>query len=252
MEQSSYGLSAEQLSQYDAEGFLALPRYLDLPTVEALREAADELVERVGPVVRGNPRIQVDLIGGAPRIRQVWPIVDLHEAFAQLAQDPRIVAPMVSLFDDTPVLFEDKLNYKYGGGGTAFPMHQDYSYWQPYSPRLTSVLIYLDEATLENGCLEVAPGWHKRGLLPIEKVRVGLSTDHTVPAEVLAPSLAVPLPGPAGTMVIFGCTTPHSSRPNLSRRSRRAVILTYNPAADGSFYEETSGANREKSLAWRL
>src|SRR6188472_3443759 len=98
MTQTRHTLSPAQLRQYDSEGFLALPSYLDVHTVEMLCEAADALIERVGPIIRGNPRIQVDLNGGENRIRQVWPIIDLHEAFAQLAQDPRIVEPMVSLF----------------------------------------------------------------------------------------------------------------------------------------------------------
>src|SRR5439155_25883487 len=115
---------------------------------------------------------------------------------------------------------------------------------------LTSAFIYLDDATEENGCLQVVPGWHKRGLLPKRDVAVALGTDHAIPGETLDPSQAVQVTGPAGTMVIFSCLTPHTSRPNLSRQPRRAVILTYNPAADGSFYEETSGANRERSLAW--
>jgi hypothetical protein len=245
-----YALSAAQLSRYEDDGCLILPSYLDTPTVQALCEAADVLADRVGPLVKGNPRVQLDPIGSELRLRQVWPIIDLSEAFAELARDPRLLDPMSSLFDDQPVLFEDKLNYKHALGGTAFPMHQDFSYWHPYSPRLTSAFIYLDEATAENGCLEVVPGWHKRGLLPKGDVKVGLGTDHAIPDEALDPAGAVQVLGPPGTMVIFSCLTPHTSRPNLSRRSRRAVILTYNPAADGSFYEATSGANRERSLAW--
>jgi hypothetical protein len=246
----SYTLTAAQRSQYDAEGFLILPGYFDTPAVQRLSDAADALVSRVGPLVKGNPRIQVDPIGSELHIRQVWPIIDLSDAFAALARDPRLLDPMISLFNDQAVLFEDKLNYKQALGGSAFPMHQDYSYWQPYSPRLTSVFIYLDEATEENGCLEVVPCWYKRGLLPKQDVSVALGADHSIPAETLDPAQSVRVTGPPGTMVLFSCLTPHTSRPNLSQHPRRAVILTYNPAADGSFYEATSGANRARSLAW--
>ena len=53
-----------------------------------------------------------------------------------------------------------------------------------------------------------------------------------------------------GTVILFSCLTPHTSAPNRSARPRRALILTYNPAQDGSGYEPTSGANREQSNAW--
>ncbi len=245
-----YRLNEAQLQQYDRDGFLVLENWFDPSTVQKLPRAADELLNHVGPIVHGNPRIQVDRIGETPRVRQVYPVIDISETFADLAQDARVLDPFRSLFEEEPVIFEDKLNYKYPAGGSAFPMHQDYSYWQEYSPQLTTALIYIDPATTENGCLEVVPGWHKRGLLPIEKVKVGNNTDHYISTQVLDPSLAIKAPGSAGTMILFTCLTPHTSAPNLSQHPRRAIILTYNPARHGSGYEATSGAHLKQIQAW--
>lgn len=246
----NYGLNETQLQQYDRDGFIVLEDWFDEATVQTFSQAADELLENIGPIVYGNPRIQVDQIGETTRVRQVYPVIDISETFARLAQDARLLDPFRSLFNDEPVLFEDKLNYKYPSGGSPFPMHQDYSYWQDYSPQLTTVLIYLDRATEENGCLEVVPGWHKKGLLPIERIKVGQSIDDYVSPKVLDPSLAIKVPASAGTMILFTCYTPHSSAPNLSAYPRRAMILTYNPARDGSGYEATSGAHLKKIQAW--
>jgi phytanoyl-CoA hydroxylase len=249
--QPTRSLTDEQLQQYEADGFLVLPAYLDEETVHALARAADELLARVGPWVRENPRLQIDRIDEAVGIRQAWPVVDLHETLADLAADERIVGLFRSLFGgETPVLFEDKLNYKHPRVGTHFPMHQDYSYWHAYSPRLTSALIYIDAATEENGCLEVVAGRHRSGLLDRTEIAVGAGKDHYVPADVVNPAQAIKVPGPAGTVILFSCLTPHSSSPNRSDRSRRALILTYNPARDSDFYEETSGANGVKARTW--
>jgi ectoine hydroxylase-related dioxygenase (phytanoyl-CoA dioxygenase family) len=111
-------------------------------------------------------------------------------------------------------------------------------------------LIYIDRATEENGCLEVVPGWHKQGLLPIEKIKVGQNVDHYVSTKVLDPSLAIKVPGSAGTMILFSCFTPHSSAPNLSSSPRRAMILTYNPARAGSGYEATAGTHLKHIQGW--
>jgi ectoine hydroxylase-related dioxygenase (phytanoyl-CoA dioxygenase family) len=245
------GLTPDQRNRYDADGFLVLRSYLDAATVAALDRAAEELLARVGPWVRENPRLQVEQVGSRVGIRQVYPVIDLSETIARLAADERIVGLFRDLFDgDTPVLFEDKLNCKHPRIGTPFPMHQDFSYWRAYSPRLTSALIYIDEATQENGCLEVVPGRHRDGLLERTTIDVGAAVDHYVPPEVVDPSGAVKVPGPPGTLILFSCLTPHSSAPNGSARSRRALILTYNPAADGDFYAETSGAHRDRANAW--
>jgi hypothetical protein len=244
-------LTAEQRRQYERDGFLVLPGYFDTQTVEELSKAADEVLMRVGPFVPDNPRVQVDQIGDEVGIRQAYPVVDLSETLARFAAGERMVGLFRSLFDgDTPVLFEDKLNYKHPHVGTPFPMHQDYSYWQDYSPRLTSALLYIDEATIENGCLEVVSGWHKKGLLDRSEMDVGSAIDHHVTAEVLDPALAVAVPGKPGTVILFSCLTPHTSAPNRSAKSRRALILTYNPAKDGSGYEATSGQARDRANAW--
>jgi hypothetical protein len=250
-------LTPEQRRHYAADGFLVLPGYLDAPTLAELSRAADEVLARCGPLTPDNPRLQVDRdvtgVTGVAGVRQAYPVIDLSETIARLARDERLVGPFRALFGgDNPVLFEDKLNYKHPGVGSPFPMHQDYSYWQDYSPRLTSALLYLDEATVENGCLEVVPGRHLQGLLERTQVDVGPAIDHYIPEAVLDPALSLPVPGAAGTVVLFSCFTPHRSGPNRSEKSRRALILTYNPSAEGDGYEPTSGAARDRARAWLL
>lgn len=242
----AWSLGARQVSQFEADGFLVLLDWLDQQTVEALGQGAEALANRVGPILPGTPRIQVDLIEGEYRLRMIEPVVDLCETFARLAADERITGPFRSLFGEPPVLFEDKVNYKQPKGGTPFPMHQDFPYWQKYSPRLVSALIYIDEATEANGCLEVARGRHKEGLLPDHAVQVGLMTDSHCLSDPIDPSQIVKVPGPPGTMILFSAFTPHASAPNLSDRPRRAVILTYNPASDGDVHEKRYGWLRRR------
>lgn len=104
----------------------------------------------------------------------------------------------------------------------------------------------LDEATEANGCLEVARGRHKEGLLPDHAVQVGLMTDPHCLREPIDRSQIVKVPGPPGTMILFSAFTPHVSAPILSDRPRRAIILTYNPASGGDSYEERYGWIRRR------
>jgi ectoine hydroxylase-related dioxygenase (phytanoyl-CoA dioxygenase family) len=237
-------LSAAQLEEYEENGCVVLPAYLDGEMLERLSRAADDLVVRLGPIEPGARRVQVDTTADGYRIRLAEPVLDLSSTFVNLAEDDRITGLFQSLFGEAPVLFEDKVNYKYPRGGSLFPPHQDFSYWQPYSPRLASALIYIDEATEENGCLEVALGWHKKGLLPKTGLRINQGMDHHVPGDVLDPSLLVKVTGPPGTLILFSCLTPHSSAPNLSNAPRRAIILTYGPASAGDSYQERYGHPR--------
>ena len=248
---SIQSLSDSQIEQYDRDGFFVLPGFLDEEELESLRRAADEVVSRVGPLVPGNPRVQVDRLGDRAGIRQAWPVIDLSPTLARWTREERVLGLFRRLFgEEEPVLFEDKLNFKHPGVGSPFAMHQDLTYWEGFSPRLTSLLIYLDAATEENGCLEAARGWHKRGLLERSEMDVGPVVDHYITPDVLDPASVVALTGGPGTAVLFSSTTPHASGPNRTDRPRRAFLLTYNPASDGDRYEEFAGDNRDRSRAW--
>jgi ectoine hydroxylase-related dioxygenase (phytanoyl-CoA dioxygenase family) len=238
---SASTLTTEQICQYEADGYLVLPAHLDRETVDALSLGAEELARSVGPIQPGTPRLQVDRIEERYQLRMVEPVVDRVKAFARLAADERVLGPFRSLLGEEPMLFEDKLNYKHPRGGSPFPLHQDYPYWQKYTPCLISAMIYIDEATEANGCLEVVAGWHEKGILPNGPVQVGVMTDGHVCTEPVDPALIVKVPGPPGTMILFSCFTPHASAPNLSDRPRRALVLTYHPASAGSSYEKRYG-----------
>jgi hypothetical protein len=246
-------LTNSQCDSYKQQGFLILESALDESWLGKLSDAADLLALDVGPLVMENPRIQIEKTQQGICIRQAEPLIDLSPVFREFSQSEDILSPLRYLFNDEPVLFEDKINYKNPGGGTAFPVHQDYAFWTKFPPSLVTVLIYIDEATTENGCLQVVPEQHTQGLLPHHRRPVGLSNGLMINTEAVegwSPNM-LQAPGAAGTMLIFSCLTPHQSLPNMSDRPRRAIIYTYNPALEGDFYAQQEGPNLERCELWR-
>src|SRR5438874_7951040 len=65
----AFNLTAEQVRQYETDGFLVLPGHLDPGTAAELVRGTEELAGRVGPIQPGTPRIQVDRIGEEYRLR---------------------------------------------------------------------------------------------------------------------------------------------------------------------------------------
>lgn len=252
MNDNKLSLTDTQCDLYKQQGFLILESALDASWLGKLSDAADELTRNVGPIVKENPHIQIEKSQQEICIRQVEPTIDLSPTFRAFSQSEEILSPLRSLFDDEPVLFEDKINYKNPDGGTAFPLHQDYAYWSKFPSSLVTILVYIDEATTENGCLQVLPGKHTQGLLSHKLQPVGLSSSLVVDTEIGDSWLQMlEAPGPAGTMLVFSCLTPHQSSANVSDRPRRAFILTYNPASDGDFYSQHEGPILERWHKWR-
>jgi hypothetical protein len=93
-------------------------------------------------------------------------------------------------------LFSDKLNMK-RPGGAPFPWHQESPYWvygAEQVERIVSVLVYLDDASIDNGCLWVIPGSHRHGVLPALSDRGVLGALYTDVGRVEGEPFPVQLP----------------------------------------------------------
>ena len=156
---------------YAERGVAVVSGVLDAPAicdaVEAWNMEITDSNPLLGPLHEDNPRLSLELSTAlssiAPVIRKVEPFLDAAPNLAA-AILPRMQALATAIFGETAVLFEDKANLKEGGGlGSAFPWHQDQFYWtkpmasRDYSPTMLTIALFLEGATLENGCLEVLP-----------------------------------------------------------------------------------------------
>ena len=97
--------------------------------------------------------------------------------------------------------------------------------WDEYAPYFLSVLVTVDASTEENGCLELAAGHHKRGMIgrrwqPLEGDELKGITFKQYPMS-------------PGDVAFFDCFVPHRSGPNLTPVRRRNLYLTYNRKRDG-------------------
>jgi ectoine hydroxylase-related dioxygenase (phytanoyl-CoA dioxygenase family) len=162
-------------------------------------------------------------------IRKIEPISDLSPFFAQMALRPSIAGPARAIFDGDVGLFEDKLNLKLPGG-SPYPWHQDWACcWRAHTDELATCFVYLDDADLTNGCLQVIPGSHLGR--PVHPFRGGGHFE--VEPSVVDESQAVPVPLAAGDMIVFDPYLLHFSDLNRGRTPRRAIIYTYYPSRLG-------------------
>jgi len=105
-------------------------------------------------------------------------------------------------------------------------LHQDSTFLYTEPKSCIGFWLALEDATVENGCLQALPGGHK---IPL-KQRFKLSENGGTEFEILddAPWPAQPLElleVPAGTLIILHGQLPHYSAANTSNRSRQAFTL---------------------------
>jgi ectoine hydroxylase-related dioxygenase (phytanoyl-CoA dioxygenase family) len=93
---------------------------------------------------------------------------------------------------------------------------------------VATAIVYLDDTTLANGCLEVSPGSHRSGQLPNRTDADAFGAFEMDPvANADLPRVPVELP--AGSVVLFGAFLAHATGPNTTGTHRRALLYSYQP-----------------------
>ena len=230
-----FSLNATQLEHYHEHGFVAGVQILDKNQIEVLCAALEEFLD---PAHDGREHWYLYLTNashepgkslfhalGAWRLRAV---------FHDLIWHPRIVVPCAQILGRGVRLLHDQLFYKQAREGGSVTWHQDYSYWTYSQPMAhVSCFVALDEATIENGCLQYVPGSHRWDLLPITGAfSEGQGIEGVLNEGQKRAFEPVPIELEAGAAVFHHPLTVHGSGPNLSGRPRRATVV--NVMADGT------------------
>jgi phytanoyl-CoA hydroxylase len=151
---------------------------------------------------------------------------DLDAVFDKFSRNPDLaeVAKRIGFAD--PAILQSMYIFKPPNIGGEVVCHQDSTYIYTEPESCVGFWFALEDATLDNGCMQFIPGAHK---LPL-KQRNYRGADGKLVTETLddAPwpeENKLPAEAPAGTLVIFDGRAPHLSAANRSSKSRHAYTL---------------------------
>ena len=153
----------------------------------------------------------------------------LADALAQ----PRVVEVLTNVIGPNVKAMQSMLFMKSEGKpGQAW--HQDEFFIPTRDRSLTAVWIALDDATIENGCLWVLPGSHKRGVIYPDRDQDDPRFDCTIEAFDFPyrDSDAVPVEVPAGSAVIFNGYLLHRSLQNSGKHGFRRALANHYMSAE--------------------
>ena len=106
--------------------------------------------------------------------------------------------------------------------------HQDEIYIPTRDRSLIGAWIAVDDATLENGCLWVVPGSHKKGYLYPQRQHDNAEEFDFAPESYgFDENAEIPVEVGAGTLVFFNGYLLHRSRKNRGRNYRRVLVNHY-------------------------
>jgi ectoine hydroxylase-related dioxygenase (phytanoyl-CoA dioxygenase family) len=166
--------------------------------------------ERLSISEAGAITFTTHLVARSPRLKAL----SRAPIFTDLCAD--LVGPDVNLYWDQAV-------YKKPEKPRPFPWHQDNGYAFVRPQQYLTCWVPLVDATVDNGCPWVAPGYHRLGTLKHTYV-------HPLGFQCLDdPDGAVAAPVRRGGVVVFSSLTPHLTGPNVTDAVRKAYILQYAP-----------------------
>jgi hypothetical protein len=154
---------------------------------------------------------------------RVWLGQALPQPVLAAMSDPHVVEILQCLIGPDIEFLSAKAVFKDGKTKFGSPWHQDWFYWEG-APKI-SVWIALDDATVENGCLTLAPGTHTR--IFAKQVVDGAGFINRVRDEDLAAHRTLCAPVKRGDAIFFHDLLVHGSNPNTIGGDRWSLISTY-------------------------
>lgn len=182
-------LDAEQLKQYESNGYLVLDDLLSTQEVDLYLSELRRLGE--DPALRASERVILE--PESDEVRSVFEVEKVSEIFAELLRSPRLMNIARQVLDSEVYIHQSRVNYKPGFGGAPFHWHSDFETWHSEDgmprPRAFSVSISLTENHPFNGPLMVMPSTHKTF---VPTVGATPQDYHKESLRVAAPSVGSP------------------------------------------------------------
>jgi phytanoyl-CoA dioxygenase PhyH len=231
-------LTSDELRSYEENGYLRLGQVMTREELSALQQRIDDIM--LGRIVYPGMFFQMDTPTGVysdlkgrgyegPSL-DYRKIQDLEQdpLFLAYIQHPRFRAITRELVGENISVFRAMFMNKPAHRGTVLPYHQDGgSQWRLDRERFITVWTALDDATVENGCMQVIPGSHRLGLLS--------ERGHTITpeqeAEHCRDEASLYLEARAGEAILLHNYLLHRSGVNTIDRPRRAFSVVYMDAA---------------------
>ena len=251
-------LTDEMLDAFKDAGVLVLCDFVSVDACNTLRARAAELVDEFNPddvrsVFSTTKQTQLDdnyFIDSGDKIRffleddalddngnlrqgkehslnkMGHAMHDLDPVFDRFSRTPELAEVARRIGFAEPAVLQSMYIFKPPNIGGEVVCHQDSTYIYTEPESCVGFWFALEDATIENGCMQFIPGGHK---LPLKKrnyrVADGKLVTETLDDTPWPEEQKIPCEAKAGTLVIFDGRAPHMSATNRSSRSRHAYTL---------------------------
>lgn len=252
-------ITPETLLQYQVQGYLVFPELFSSGEMKILKSAATNIVNQFDPEstrsvfsTEDHSKTRDDyFLSSGDKVRCFFEedafdhsgslaqdkslsinkvghaLHTLIPEFKEFSHDNRIKQIALDLGLVKPQIHQSMYIFKQPKIGGVIRWHQDATYFFTSPISVITFWFAVEDATIENGCLQVQSGGDKYPLKEQFKRYSDDSTELLILSDLPWPQdeYAKPLEVKKGSLVVFNGLLPHFSAPNLSERSRHAYTL---------------------------
>ena len=228
-------LTPDQICSYETAGFLIVREAFRQVDVDRILEFA-----KTDPVLESDTKFNQNYDKDGIETKLVYRGGLSDDIYSAYGQSERIISPCQDLYGEGIRHFYH-LNMQKEPNTGGWQYHQDYGYhYEEFLyPKFISVMVALNPATRDNGCLRVVPGSHKLGRLAHRQSGSQLITAPERLAFGLEEMDEAYCELSAGDALFFDGNILHASGPNLSDTPRWSMIYAYVPASNTCVLDET-------------
>lgn len=262
-------LTETQQRDYHQQGYLVLPHLFTVTEMDALKTAANRIVDDFDPASTSAIFTTKDhsitrddyFLDSADKVRCFFEedafdekghlnqdkslsinkighaLHELEPAFVNLAEDPRVRDIAMNVGLAKPQIHQSMYIFKQPRIGGEILWHQDASFFLTRPISVTTFWFAIEDATIQNGCLQVPA---ESVEYPLREQFIRHDNDETEMRrlhDVAWPSETQPIEIDAGGLVVFKGLLPHYSAPNVSDKSRHALTF-HITCADTNYAKE--------------
>jgi len=214
------------VSDFKEKGFCVINNLFNSDVVDTLSSEFDRIVSQLQKSgeninARWSSELTKDIEQSETQVIHTHNVQSYSAEMMAMIQSKIFLDNVEKLIGPDIILHHSKLFLKPPGNGSAFPLHQDWSYFPTEKNSMIAAVIHLSESDEEMGCMRIVPGSHRLG--KIEKTD-GHSFVKGVHDRYQLEDAEPIIVGP-GDVVFFHCCSLHGSLQNVSKRPRKTVLV---------------------------
>jgi phytanoyl-CoA hydroxylase len=233
----SVQITADQMKQYEEQGYIVFEYLFSEEEIDRVRSIIDAFDEESELALKAKGQ---DFISIAGQINFTANLNFRSPELQQFIADQRFVDITTTILGPDTRLYWDQSVYKRPEASKDFPWHQDNGYVPTEPVHYVTCWLALEDATIENGCIWVQPGTHRKGYVPHIKTDIGWICYY---GDVEG----IPVELKKGSMVVFHSLLFHRSTPNRTKtQTRKGYVIQY--SVDGAYNPDTGEVFRNGPL----